>query len=173
MVPEVDEGLTELSPNFSHYLADVKRGVAHLGAERATPVVLGPVSMTHLCAYKFNGAIDIQRFALLEKLLPIYRKLMSDLADLGVKEIQIHEPSLVFDDAALAPLFKRTYEGAASILPANIDINMVSFFEDVGESNYKWLISVPGITAISLDFTRGDNLKLIQNNGFPADKVLG
>jgi len=173
MVPEVDECLTELSSNFSQYLADVKRGVVYLGAERATPVVLGPVSMTHLCAYKFNGAIDIQRFALLEKMLPIYSKLMSDLAELGVEEIQIHEPSLVFDDSTLAPLFKRTYEGATSILPDNIGINMVSFFEDVGESNYKWLVSVPGISAISLDFTRGNNLELIQNIGFPGDKVLG
>lgn len=173
MVPEVDESLTKLSPDFSHYLADVKRGVAHVGAARATPVVLGPVSMCHLAAYKFQGAIDIQRFALLEKLLPIYSKLMLDLAALGVQEIQIHEPSLVFDDASLAPLFRRTYESSASILPANVDINICSFFEDIGESNYKWLVSVPGIKTISLDFTRGNNLGLIEKIGFPASKVLG
>lgn len=202
MVPEVDESLIELSPNFSRYLADVKRGVDYLGAARATPVVLGPVTMTHLCVYKMYAcepvsttpkkifsnqfeigldaevagnaeSLGIQRASLLEKLLPIYRTLMTDLVDLGVKEIQIHEPSLVFDEAALAPLFKRTYEGSHSILPVNVDINMVSFCEDVGETNYRWLVSVPGINTISLDFTRGENLKLIQDFGFPAAKVLG
>ena len=83
------------------------------------------------------------------------------------------EPSLVFAETSLAPLFKRAYEGSTSILPANVDINMVSFFEDVGESNYKWLVSVPGIKIISLDFTRGENIKLIQKHGFPANKTLG
>ena len=206
MVPEVDGSLEELSPDFSRFLTDVKRGVEHLGAARATPVVLGPVTMTHLCVYKqyacepvsttppkqnkktffqqfeimlddkvkgSTESIGNNRMALLEKLLPIYGKLLADLAKLGVQEIQIHEPSLVFDESALAPLFKRTYKGPDSILPGNVDINMVSFCEDVGESNYKWLTSVPGIKTISLDFTRGENLKLIQDFGFPAEKVLG
>ena len=173
MVPEVDESLGDLSSDFSSYLSDIKRGISSLG-EKATPVVMGPVSMVYLCAFKFPGAIGIQRLALLEKLLPIYRELMVDIAALGAKEVQIHEPSLVFADASLASLFKRAYEGPASILSATgPDINMVSFFEDVGESNYKWLISVPGIKTVSLDFTRGDSLSLIKKYGFPADKVLG
>ena len=173
MVPEVDETLGDLSSDFSTYLSDIKRGISSLG-EKATPVVLGPVSMVHLCTFKFAGAIGIQRLALLEKLLPIYRDLMVNIADLGVKEIQIHEPSLVFADTSLAPLFKRAYEGPASILPAaGPHTNMVSFFEDVGESNYKWLISVPDIKTISIDFTRGDSLSLIKKFGFPADKILG
>ena len=173
MVPEVDESLGDLSSDFSSYLSDIKRGISSLG-EKATPVVMGPVSMVYLCAFKFPGAIGLQRMALLEKLLPIYRELMVDITALGAKEIQIHEPSLVFADASLASLFKRAYEGPASILSATgPDINMVSFFEDVGESNYKWLISVPGIKTISLDFTRGDSLSLVEKHGFPADKVLG
>jgi len=175
MVPEVDESLRgELSSNFSSYLSDVKRGISSLG-EKAVPVVMGPVSMIYFCAFKFTGAIDIQRLALLEKLLPIYRELLGDIAALGATEIQIHEPALVFADSSLASLFKRAYEGPASILPAaGPDINMVSFFEDIGESNYKWLISVRGIKIISLDFTRGDNMSLIkENGGFPTDKVLG
>ena len=91
MVPEVDESLNELTSNFDVYLSNVKRGIDYLGVGKATPVVLGPVTMVHLCAFKFEGAIDIQRFALLEKLLPVYTKLMSNLAELlGVKEIQIH-----------------------------------------------------------------------------------
>jgi len=52
-------------------------------------------------------------------------------------------------------------------------INMVSFFEDIGEENYKWLVSVSEINVISLDFTRGGNLGLVEKFGFPGDKTLG
>ena len=64
MVPEVDESLGDLSSDFSSYLSDIKRGISSLG-EKATPVVMGPVSMVYLCAFKFPGAIGIQRLALL------------------------------------------------------------------------------------------------------------
>jgi 5-methyltetrahydropteroyltriglutamate--homocysteine methyltransferase len=50
---------------------------------------------------------------------------------------------------------------------------MVSSMEDIGSSNYQWLISVPEISIISLDLTRGDNLGFIEEFGFPADKILG
>jgi 5-methyltetrahydropteroyltriglutamate--homocysteine methyltransferase len=172
MVPEVDDTLINLKPDFLKYLADVKRGIDALG-DKAVPVVIGPVTMVHLCSFKFEGMIEIQRFALLEKLLPVYSKLLSDLALAGAKEVQIHEPSLVFADAALLPIFQRTYEGHNSILPSNVLINFVSFFEDVGELNYKWLVSTPKIDIISLDLTRGDNLSLIKKHGFPASKTLG
>ena len=172
MVPEVDDSLGELSSDFSFYLANIKRGLTVLG-DKAVPVVLGPVSIVHLCSFKFEGAIDLQRFALLEKLLPIYSKLLAEILALGYQEVQIHEPSLVFAESSLNPLFQMTYEGPSCILPTDLSINMVSFFEDVGQSNYKWLISVPGINIISLDFTRGDNLSLIKKFGFPADKTLG
>jgi 5-methyltetrahydropteroyltriglutamate--homocysteine methyltransferase len=172
MVPEVDENLMNLKPDFLKYLGDVKRGIDALG-DKAVPVVIGPVTMVHLCSFKFEGMIEIQRFALLEKLLPIYSKLLSDLMIVGAKEVQIHEPSLVFADASLVPLFQRAYEGPKSILPSNVLINFVSFFDDVGESNYKWLISMSKIDIISLDLTRGDNLSLIKKHGFPPSKTLG
>lgn len=177
MVPEVDEALDALSPDFSAYLGNVKRGIAKLGS-RASPVVLGPVSLVRLCSYKNEGASDLQRFALLEKLLPVYRALMQDLVAAGVVgEIQVHEPCLVFAEASLNPLFRRAYEGPSSILiPAaagRVAINMVSFFEDVGEDNYQWLTALPGVDVLSLDFTRGDTMALLRKHGFPSTKVLG
>jgi len=174
MVPEVDSSLGDLSSDFSAYMADVKRGIAALG-DKATPVVMGPVSIVRFCAFKFDGALDLQRFALLEKLLPIYSKLLADLAATGVKEIQIHEPCLVFAEKSLIPLFKSTYSGSKSILASTkkVDINIVSFFEDVGEENFKWLTTNDQINIISLDFTRGDNMSLIKKLGFPANKTLG
>jgi 5-methyltetrahydropteroyltriglutamate--homocysteine methyltransferase len=169
MVPEVDETLTTLHSNFAGYLASVKRGVDKLGADRATPVVMGPVSFVRFCNFKQAGSQDLQRFALLDKLLPLYKDLLAKLKTMGVKEIQIHEPTLVFADSSLKALFERAYP---SILPADVAINMVSFFEGVSEENYKWMLSVPEINILSLDFTRGDNLDLVKKFGI-AGKTLG
>jgi 5-methyltetrahydropteroyltriglutamate--homocysteine methyltransferase len=169
MVPEVDETLTTLHSNFAGYLAKVKRGIDKVGADRATPVVMGPVSFVRFCNFKQAGSQDLQRFALLDKLLPIYKALLAELKAMGVKEIQIHEPVLVFADSSCKPLFERAYP---SILPADVAINMVSFFEGVSEENYKFLLSVPEINILSLDFTRGDNLDLVKKFGL-AGKTLG
>ena len=181
MVPEVDDSLDNLAPDFSAFIADVKRGIATLGA-RATPVILGPISMTRFVVFKQKQmkmcagvTYDLQQSTFLQKLLPIYAKLFLEVAAMGVEEIQIHEPSLVFAETALTPLFKKAYTGATSILPPKglCTINMVSFFEDIGEENYKWLVETDRVDIVSLDFTRGDNMSLIKKFGFPATKILG
>jgi 5-methyltetrahydropteroyltriglutamate--homocysteine methyltransferase len=172
MVPEVDE-TTKVDADLSDFLADVTRGVKKLGTDCATPVVLGPVSIIRLV--KFHASIDDaegRTEALLDQLLPIYNELLKDLKSLGVTEVQIHEPALVFAEAHLLPLFKKAYPtiiGTGSC-PS---INMVTFFEDVGAENYQWLMGLDEISVVSLDFTRGDNLSLVENFGFADTKVLG
>jgi 5-methyltetrahydropteroyltriglutamate--homocysteine methyltransferase len=146
-----------------------------LGADKAAPVVIGPVTMVHLCKIKAfaTGFLNEEKHTLLEKLMPVYKDLLQKVASLGVGEIQIHEAALVMRDEALLPLFKKAYP---LILPENaheVDINMVSFMEDIGDEHYKWLISIEKISIISLDFTRGDNLGLVQKYGFPSTKLLG
>jgi 5-methyltetrahydropteroyltriglutamate--homocysteine methyltransferase len=169
MVPEVDETLGVHVSAFTSYLESVKRGIDKLGAQRATPVVMGPVSFVRFCTFKQQGSQELQRFALLEKLLPVYKDLLAKLKTMGVKEIQIHEPALVFADTSLKTLFQQAYP---CILPTNVAINMVSFFEGVSEDNFKWLLSVPQINILSLDFTRGDNLDLVKKFGV-AGKTIG
>ena len=166
MVPEFDE-TSEIAPDFGRFLDNCKRGVASLGAARAVPVVMGPVSLVRLT--KISSGITSQ--GLLSALLPVYKKLLQQLAALGVQEIQIHEPALVFDEANLASFFQMAYP---EILPSGPDINMVSFMDDVGEANYKWLCSKNnGLSVLSLDFTRGSTLALIEKHGFPSDMTLG
>jgi 5-methyltetrahydropteroyltriglutamate--homocysteine methyltransferase len=172
MVPEYDGNI---EPNFDAFLAHVQRGIQVLGADKAAPVVIGPVTMVHLCKIKAfaTGFLNEEKHTLLEKLMPVYKDLLQKVASLGVGEIQIHEAALVMRDEALLPLFKKAYP---LILPENaheVDINMVSFMEDIGDEHYKWLISIEKISIISLDFTRGDNLGLVQKYGFPSTKLLG
>jgi len=163
MVPEVDE-TTKCKANFDSFLAGVKLGIDYLGSA-ACPVVLGPVSLVH-----FAKITHGTKESLLRDLLPIYKELLKKVAALGVQEIQIHEPALVFAEDSLMSLFKSAYP---MILPGGPRINIVSFMEDVGGSNYQWLISEPRFDVISLDFTRGRSLEFVQKYGFPADKILG
>lgn len=56
------------------------------------------------------------------------------------------------------------------MLSMPVGVNLVTFFEDVGAEAYQWATALP-FSAISLDFTRGDSLKLLKDHGFPKDKV--
>mmetsp|Transcript_23993 Transcript_23993/g.54592 ORF Transcript_23993/g.54592 Transcript_23993/m.54592 type:complete len:776 (-) Transcript_23993:91-2418(-) len=167
IVPEVDE-TTKISPDFDRFLGNCKRGVDLNGKTRSTPVVLGPVSWVRLARIASTSTATKQ--SLIADLIPVYKNLLLQIKALGVKEIQIHEPVLVFDETELLPLFKSVYP---AILPEGVSINMVSSMEDVGESNYKWLQSKDnGIDIVSLDFTRGETLQLIEKNGW-TNKTLG
>eukprot|EP01083_Nonionella_stella_P190933 707030_1 len=126
--------------------------------------------MVRFCDFKNAVGIEIQRFALLEKLLPVYKELIGELKAARVSEIQIHEPALVFAGGSLNSLFEKAYP---EILADGLDVNFVSFMEDVGEKNYQWMTDVKEFTVLSMDFTRGDSLGLIKKFGFPKDKTLG
>jgi 5-methyltetrahydropteroyltriglutamate--homocysteine methyltransferase len=195
LVPECD---TEepLKADFAPFLADVKRGISKLSKECATPVVVGPVTLAYLTKFSAfsipacggcrrvddtkskdwympkQGYVEReQRRALLHKLIPTYKQLLEDVAAMGVSEIQIHEGALSMEDADLLPLFREAYP---AILPSSgTAINMVSQMEDVSASHYQWMTSVKEFSILSLDLTRGDNLKHIQEFGFPKGKALG
>ena len=168
MVPEFDKH-TKVNADLSDFIADVKRGIEKLGETCATPVVLGPVTIVRLV--NFATSDPGQTEALLLELLPVYKKLFKDLGAIGVTEIQVHEPALIFDEADLLPLYKKAYPYVFN--PEGPAINVVTFFEDIGVENYKWLTNLNEVSIISLDFTRGDSLSLIKSFGFPSSKTLG
>jgi 5-methyltetrahydropteroyltriglutamate--homocysteine methyltransferase len=169
-VPELTAADTP-SPDFSALLASVKRAVAALGADHCAAVVLGPVTYLHLA--KCDAPT---RTALLAKLLPVYKALLRELSALGVAEIQLHEAALtVQGDAPLTELYHTAYPALLAEVAAATDINMASYFEDVGAANLRWLCSLDRVNIISLDCTRGDTLALLQAapGCFPATKTLG
>merc|ERR1712238_173535 len=146
-----------------------------VGVDKSRAVVYGPVTIIRHCVFSdVDGSTDIQRFALLAELIPIYTDLIQKLSDMGVKEIQIHEPALVFDESSsLLPLYKQTYPSILEKKSSATRIDMVTYFEDIGAKNWTWLMGVTEVNKVSLDFTRGDNLGLLRSNGFAKDKVLG
>ncbi|RLN98338.1 hypothetical protein BBJ28_00010755, partial [Nothophytophthora sp. Chile5] len=169
-VPELNAKSTPKA-NFGSYLSGIKRALSVVGPNKSVPVILGP--LTYLTLSKYDGAtLD----DLLVKVLPLYTQLLEELSALGVREVQIHEPSLVGAAAdklaAYLPTVYGTKEAAGAIQHASIAINLATYFEEINHAVYQWFAQSP-VAAISLDFTRGDNLSVLQKFGFPAGKRLG
>ncbi|CAK4208824.1 unnamed protein product [Aphanomyces euteiches] len=170
-VPELNVH-TAPKANFGSFIATVKRAQAVLGKDKTVPVVLGP--LTYLALAKYDETTTLAD--ILAKILPLYADLLNQLAALGVKEVQVHEPSLVGAHATkLLPHLAAVYgdkDAAGALTNANVALHLVTYFEAIDEEVYKWFVTSK-IAAVSLDFTRGDNLSLLQKYGFPAGKRLG
>jgi 5-methyltetrahydropteroyltriglutamate--homocysteine methyltransferase len=77
------------------------------------PVLVGPVSFLHLA--KADRGQTVNPIDLLDKLVPVYEQLLTQLKEAGADSVQIDEPILVFDlPAKTKAAFKPTYEKLAS-----------------------------------------------------------
>jgi 5-methyltetrahydropteroyltriglutamate--homocysteine methyltransferase len=160
LVPEISSDI--LPADFSDYLETVHRAQAILG-ERAIPIILGPITLLRL------SRLEVPMSDLLSPLLDRYLSLLTALKDLGVGEVQMHEPALVLGDANN---FKEAFESVyPSLAKVGLPLHLITYFDDLGET-YPWVMKLP-VAAISLDFTRGRNLDLLKQHGFPQDKRLG
>jgi 5-methyltetrahydropteroyltriglutamate--homocysteine methyltransferase len=161
LVPEIASD-AQPEANFADFLAMVQRSQTLLG-ERAVPIILSPITL--LCLSRLECDLETH----LEKLLPLYCDLFSQLRVLGITEVQVHEPILVTSKAtALRVAIATTYTQLAQV---GVPIQLVTYFDDLGVT-YPWVMALP-VAGISLDFTRGRNLDLLKQHGFPADKQLG
>lgn len=160
LVPEIEPGLVPQA-SFTGFLKTVERAQLLLG-DRAAPIVLGPVSLLLL------SRLEAPLAEALAGLLPLYRTLLEGIKSLEVREVQLHEPTLVLAEQEGRQVhYQQAYSDLAQ---AGLPINLVTCFDDLGE-NYPWVVELP-VEALSLDFTRGDNLALIRQHGWPHDKVL-
>lgn len=161
LAPEISVEVTPQA-DFEDFLEIVQRSQTVLG-DRATPVVLSPVTLLSLS----RCAKDIRTH--LAQLAPLYRELLEQLKALGITEVQMHEPILVTSSAgSLQTVVEQTYEQLAAV---GVSIHLVTYFDDLSDT-YDWVTQLP-VAGISLDFTRGQNLTLVKTHGFPADKHLG
>jgi len=161
LVPEIDAD-TSPQADFGDFIETVKWAQSPL-AERATPAILSPVTLLSLS--RRSGELDAD----LDKLLPLYANLFSQLKALGITEVQIHEPILVVSGANdLQVAIEKIY---AQLTTVGLPMQLVTYFDDLGDA-YGWVTQLP-VAGISLDFTRGNNLELVKTHGFPADKILG
>ncbi|KAI0401368.1 cobalamin-independent methionine synthase [Xylaria palmicola] len=114
------------------------------------PVLVGPVSFLHLG--KADRGQSVDPIDLLDKLLPVYEQLLTQLKEAGAETVQIDEPVLVFDLPAKAKAaFKPTYEKLASLGDKIPKLVFTTYFGDVVHN----LEAVPkDIYAVHVDLVR-------------------
>lgn len=166
-VPEFTSKTTP-KPDFADFIKMVCAGQSNAGADRISPIVLGPVTLCALAKYSDGASAE----AMLAKLVPCYVQLLTELSKLAVPEVQMHEPCLVLEEAAqYKSMFATAYTALAKV---GVPLNIVTYFDDVDPEVLKWTLALPGLSVLSLDFTRGDNLSSIRScGGFPAGVTLG
>lgn len=171
MVPEISAHVRP-TLHSGRFIEHVQLGQAALGTTAAVPMLIGPVTLAALSRVSGTTAEAVTR-----KLVPLYRQLLQQLAQVKVGEVQLLEPALVMPEAAgLRGLYEESYEALAGVLP----INLVTFFDDLGEC-YPWAVQLP-VQAVSIDFIGSgmegpdvahDSLAQLKKYGFPAEKRLG
>jgi 5-methyltetrahydropteroyltriglutamate--homocysteine methyltransferase len=139
------------------------------GADRVAPIVVGPVTLCTLA--KYTG--DATAAGMVQRLVPSYVQLLQKLASLGVPEVQMHEPCLVVEEASTYQAMFESAYGAFAAAAGVPPLHLVTYFDDVAPSVLAWTLRLPGVSALSLDFTRGDNLASLRACRFPAGMALG
>ena len=115
---------------------------------RTRPVLLGPVSLLLLCK-STDGSDPLD---LLDRLLPLYGRILAELAEAGVAWVQIDEPALVLDLPAKArAALVRAYEGLAKG-PSPLRL-LASYFGTLDEL-LPTVLALP-IDGLHLDLVRG------------------
>ncbi|KAI0395954.1 cobalamin-independent methionine synthase [Xylariaceae sp. FL0594] len=114
------------------------------------PVLVGPVSFLHLG--KADRGQTVDPIDLLDKLVPVYEKLLTQLKEAGAETVQIDEPILVFDLPAKAKAaFKPTYEKFASLGDKIPKLVFSTYFGDIVHN----LEALPkDIYAVHIDLVR-------------------
>jgi 5-methyltetrahydropteroyltriglutamate--homocysteine methyltransferase len=147
LVPELDPR-QQFSLRGTKPIDEFKEALS-LGIE-TRPVLLGPVS--YLCLAKTTQA-GLSTLSLLDRLLPVYAKLLLGLADAGASWVQMDEPCLAQDaPVAVLEAVEDAYAFLRRAQPA-VKIMVASYFAGLG-ANLQAALMLP-VEAIHLDLVRG------------------
>jgi len=183
LVPEIEKAeftLRENKPLKAYKEAKEKYGI------EGRPVIVGPYTFLKLSKtlqkVGEEGGLPIYHMekiedpkvlkALMDKLVPVYRQLLEELKEAGVKEVQIDEPAFVLnlndeEVAIIEEAYKKLTEGLEGI-----DIYVITYYEGIDDKYFERIVNLP-VTGIGLDFVSSDrNLKNIRQKGFPKGKKL-
>ena len=146
LVPEFEPGMTfkvASSQAVEHFVEALKLGIT------TRPVLLGPISF--LCLGKSKAA-GFRAMSLLPGLLPVYRQVISELAAVGAKWIQIDEPILVTDlPGDVLDELPTAYEQLAAAAP-NAQLCLTTYFGALGDY-LPHVLRLP-VAAVHLDLVR-------------------
>lgn len=164
MVAEIDDNTEiRLSGNkpFELFAEALENGV------KTKPVIIG--AYTFLKLAKYTGNKNVSDFA--EDVIEAYAGILKKLVSAGAEWVQFDEPCLVMDMTAEdKDFFVSLYKKILSE-KNGVKVLVQTYFGDVRDC-YSEICRLD-FDGIGLDFVEGKkNLELVQENGFPADKVL-
>lgn len=164
MVPEIDDNteikLTGNKP-FELFTEALKNGV------KTKSVIIGPYTFLKLA--KYTGTKTASDFVIAA--ISAYCDVLKRFSELGTEWVQLDEPCLVMDMADEdTSLFVQLYERILAN-KCGVKVLLQTYFGDVRDC-YDEICGLD-FDAIGLDFVEGkQSLALVQQNGFPIDKVL-
>ncbi|WP_428936214.1 5-methyltetrahydropteroyltriglutamate--homocysteine S-methyltransferase [Streptomyces sp. ACT015] len=148
LVPELGPE-TEFAADPAKQVAELKEALA-LGLT-ARPVLVGPVTYLLLAKPAPGVAADFEPLTLLDRLLPVYAQVLSELRAAGAEWVQLDEPALVQDrtPAELNPA-TRAYRDLGG-LTDRPKLLVASYFDRLGDA-LPVLAKAP-VEGLALDFT--------------------
>ncbi|GAB2720508.1 5-methyltetrahydropteroyltriglutamate--homocysteine S-methyltransferase [Paenibacillus thermoaerophilus] len=164
IVPELKDAKPALTDNRP--LRAYREAKERLGIE-GRPVIVGLYTFLKLSKGYEPSELD----AWVERLLPLYRQVLAELEQEGVRWVQIDEPILVTDvTEADMRRVRAIYEALKASAP-KLNLLLQTYFEAV--ARYEDVVSLP-VDGIGLDFVQGreGNLEALERFGFPAGKTL-
>ncbi|CAI0384704.1 unnamed protein product [Linum tenue] len=166
----------ELGPevNFSyssHKAINEYKEAKALGVD-TVPVLVGPVSYLLLSKPAKGVEKTFSLLSLLDKILPVYKEVISELKAAGASWIQLDEPTLVMDlDSHKLKAFTEAYSELESTL-SGLNVLVETYFADIPAEAFKTLTSLKGVTAYGLDLVRGTKTLDLVKAEFPKGKYL-
>ncbi|WP_053690886.1 5-methyltetrahydropteroyltriglutamate--homocysteine S-methyltransferase [Streptomyces sp. WM6372] len=148
LVPELGPD-TVFTADSTKQVAELKEALTLGHAGR--PVLVGPVTYLLLAKPAPGVAADFEPVTLLDRLLPVYARVLADLRAAGAEWVQLDEPALVQDRTpAELNVAARTYRelGALTERPKLL---VASYFDRLGEA-LPVLAKAP-VEGLALDFT--------------------
>ncbi len=161
IVPELTAG-TEFALSTTKALDQFKEA-KFLGI-LTRPVLIGPVTFLKLA--KMRDGSD--RWALLPKIIPVYRQAIEALAQAGAGWVQIDEPVLVSDlDAATRDAFSDAY---SELMDVPVKILLATYFGSVGD-NSQTLVALP-VAGVHIDLVRAPGQLADIAKALPRERFL-
>jgi 5-methyltetrahydropteroyltriglutamate--homocysteine methyltransferase len=155
----------------SHKAVEEYKEAKALGVD-TVPVLVGPVSYLLLSKPAKGVEKSFSLLSLLDKILPIYKEVISELKAAGASWIQFDEPTLVKDlESHQLQAFTSAYSALESSL-SGLNVIIETYFADIPAAAYKTLTSLKGVTGFGFDLVRGAQTLDLIKGGFPSGKYL-
>ena len=137
---------------------------------KTRPVLIGPVTYLALGKGPSQDADTFDRFALLERLLPVYKEILQKLAALGAEWVQLDEPILTLDlTAEQRGYLTKAYKELAAAAP-ELQLLVATYFGELRD-NLDTFLKLP-VAALHVDAVRGRQEIDAVLKDFPKDKIL-